>query len=291
MNSKLTFFFTIFGMILFCVGICFCEEQGSSSALVQKVNNGSVNWSAGYVEAVGIGVPPEGSLGRPNAHAMAMRAAKVDAYRNLLEITKGVQVDSTTVIRDYAVESDVINTQVSGLVKNAEVVDERYMSDGSLEVKLRMPLYDNLVKIILPVVIKKQKDVPPKKTAGRSDKSSPANESPVVYTGLIIDARGIKALPAISPRVIDEEGNEIYSITLIDHSFAEIQGISGYARDLNTAKHNKRVTDKPLTVKALQANGSAKSNFVVSATDARKIRASEKKKSFLKECRVIIVLD
>jgi len=44
------------------------------------------------------------------------------------------------------VESDIINTQVEGLVKGAVVVDQQYMSDGTVEVKLRMPLYGELSK-------------------------------------------------------------------------------------------------------------------------------------------------
>ena len=151
MKSRFMSIAVIAGILLLFTGAGFCQEKVSMNEWVEKVGQGSVNWSAGYIEAVGIGAPADKSIGKANARPMALRAAKVDAYRNLLEITKGVQVDSATSVKDFTVESDVINTQVSGLVKGAVVVDQQYMSDGTVEVRLRMPLYGNLAQIIMPL--------------------------------------------------------------------------------------------------------------------------------------------
>ena len=96
-----------------------CQDKVSASDLVDKVGQSSINWSAGYIEAVGIGAPPEKMAGKINARPIALRAAQADALRNLLEITKGVQVDSSTSVKDFTVESDVIDTQVNGLAKSS----------------------------------------------------------------------------------------------------------------------------------------------------------------------------
>ncbi|MDX8378183.1 MAG: hypothetical protein R8L53_09200, partial [Mariprofundales bacterium] len=90
---------------------------------IQDTANGSINWSEGSMQATGIGVPPEKYLKQPaRARAMAKRAAKVDAMRNLLEQLQGVQVTSQTFVKDLAAESDLVRAKTEGLVRNASMV-------------------------------------------------------------------------------------------------------------------------------------------------------------------------
>lgn len=287
------------GILLLWTSAAFCQNAISMSEWVEKVGQGSVNWSAGYIEAVGIGAPPDRSLGKINARPMALRAAKVDAYRNLLEITKGVQIDARTTVKDFTVESDIINTQVEGMVKGAQIVDQQYMSDGTAEVKLRMPLYGELSKIMIPLSIQKRKEVPPPPVAAPAPPPAPAVTAPapppppvgVTYTGLVVDARGIQARPAMSPRIYDEDGKEVYGSANVDREYAVQQGMSGYARDLTAAQSNQRVTANPVTVKGLKTGGAGRSDVIISNADAQQIRASAENASFMKKCRVMIVLD
>ncbi len=72
------------------------------------------------------------------ARLTTLRAAKVDAYRKLAEQIYGSVVTSKTTIRDMAAESDQITSRVDGLVKGAEVADEKYFSDGSVTVTLTL---------------------------------------------------------------------------------------------------------------------------------------------------------
>jgi hypothetical protein len=281
------------GIVFLWASAGFCQNAVSMSEWVEKVGQGAVNWSAGYIEAVGIGAPPDRSVGKINARPMALRAAKVDAYRNLLEITKGVQVDARTTVKDFTVESDVVNTQVEGLIKGAQVVDQQYMSDGTVEVRVRMPLYGNLSQIMVPLAIEKRKSVPQPAPAAPAPPAPAvtAPPAPVTYTGLVVDARGIGARPAMSPRIYDEDGKEVYGSANVDREYAVQQGMSGYARDLTAAQSNQRVTANPVTVKALKTGGPGKSDVIISNADAGQIRASAENASFMKKCRVMIVLD
>jgi len=272
-------------MLLF-TGAAIGQDKISMSEWTEKIGQGAVNWSAGYIEAVGIGAPPDRSIGKANARPMAMRAAKVDAYRNLLEVTKGVRVDSTTTIKDFTVESDVINTQVDGLVKGAVVTDTQYMSDGTVEVTVRMPLYGNLSQVVVPLSIEKRKDLRPPE----AKPAAPAAPG-VTYTGMVIDARGIQARPAMSPRIFDEDGKEVYGSANVDREYAVQQGMSGYARDLTAAQSNQRVTNNPVTIKALKTSGAGKADLIISNADAQAIKASAENATFMKKCRVMIVLD
>lgn len=292
----------IVGVIFLCTGIGFCQESsegkgGSTewtkiieSKVSEKVGDkGLVNFEEGYIEAIGIGAPPEPHYGKPQARPMALRAAQVDAYRNLLETVQGVQIDSATTVKDFVVESDVINAKVSGLVKGAAVVDKAYLSDGTVEVTVRMPL-SGIAKAVIPqaIIDDKKTDMKEHKPVPFSKKKAPEGE---VYTGLVIDGRGFQARPAISPKIFDENGAEVYGTLIVKREYAIQQGISGYARDLTSAQSNPRVTDNPMTIKAVSAEGTGKTDFRISNEDAKNVRAAKENLKFLQKCRVMIVLD
>ncbi len=101
MKSRFTSIAVIISLIFFFNGIGICQDKASASDWVDKVGQGSINWSAGYVEAVGIGAPPEKLAGKINARPITLRAAQKDVLRNLLEIIKSVQVDSAKTVKDF----------------------------------------------------------------------------------------------------------------------------------------------------------------------------------------------
>ena len=275
--------------------------------LVQNVSSrGSVNWSEGIITATGIGSPPEKYFGKLQAPSMALRAAQLDAYRNLVEVTKGVRIDSATVVEDAMVESDMIRSQVDGMVKGAQVIKKEYLSDGTVEVALVMSLRGGFAQLMLPEDIEQVpeiKTIPPTTTAlQETEKAEEApapgppesmNPSPatVIYTGLVVDARGLGARPAMSPRILDETGQEVYGSAYVSREYAVQQGMAGYAKDLTASQTNSRVKDQPLTVKGLKAEGPGQSDLIISNADADKIRGASENLSFLKKCRVMICVD
>jgi hypothetical protein len=122
-------------------------------------------------------------------------------------------------------------------------------------------------------------------------KASESPLVPVVYTGMVVDARGIQARPAMFPRIFDQDGKEVYGLANVDREYAEKQGISGYTRDLTTAQSNQRVGANPITVKTVRISSAAKSDIIISNADAQKVRSSAESASFLKRGKVMIVLD
>lgn len=270
--------------------------------LVQQIGNGNVNWTEGLIEAKGIGVPPEKYYGKPQARPMALRAAKMDAMRNLLEVTQGVRIDSSTTVKDYAVENDVIMSRVQGVVKGAQIVKQEYMSDGTVEITMQMSLNGDLAHVILPQgtptepayappppppVAPPTTPPPPPETSGDATLQTMSK----VYTGMVVDARGLSAKPAMSPKVIDENGQEVYGSAYVSREFAVQQGMSGYAKDIDSAKKNQRVTDNPLTVKGIKTKGPGRSDIVISNADANMLKGAAENLSFMKKCRVMIVVD
>ncbi len=301
MKSKGAVIVGIMAMLCFLfAGVTLCPTQGEakekewSRIIESKVadqvgDTGIINYEDGYVEAVGIGAVDPAKVKGSNARPMCLRAATVVAYRNLLETTKVVQVDSQTTVKDFVTESDVINAAISGFVKGARTVNTDYLSDGTCEVTLRMSLSGRFAQTIIPKAIQEEqkRESPPPPPV----KSGPAPAGATVYTGMVVDARGLGARPAMSPKIVDETGAEVYGSMVVDKTFAVSQGISGYARDLTAAQGNQRVTNNPLTVKGVNAEGAGKADIKISNDDARQIRSAAENLSFMKKCRVMIVLD
>jgi len=236
------------------------------------------------ITAVGIGAPPAQPVNAAQARAMAERAAQVVALRNLLEAVKGVRVDSTTTVENFMVTSDVIKTEVSGFIQGAMPVDKKYMSDGSVEVTVGMRLTGALADALLP----KGSAVPPTTTAIPGGTPEAQGQ---LYTGLIIDARGLGVRPAMAPKILNEDGKENYVSAWINRDYAVREGMVGYLKDPAAAQMNPRVTDKPMIVKAIKVSGDARVDAVISNADAAALQSASQNLSMLEKCRVIILVD
>lgn len=257
--------------------------------LIEQKENGFINWSKGFIISKGIGAPPEKYYDKPAARPMAIRAAKIVALRNILEIVNSVRIDSTTVVKDFAIKKDVIMSKVEGMVRGAEVVKTEYMTDGTVEVTMKMNLNGGFAQLVLPDDVKPIEPLTPVSQSKTDPPPAPLTKSG--FTGLVVDSRGLNAHPAMAPKILDEDGQEVYGSAFVSREFAVQQGMSGYAKNIKAAGQNPRVTDKPLTVKGLRTQGPGRSNIVISRADAAKLRNSAEHLSFLRKCRVMIVVD
>jgi hypothetical protein len=115
--------------------------------------------------------------------------------------------------------------------------------------------------------------------------------SQTVFTGLIIDAQDLALFnPPASPKIIDEDGREVYGSAYADREWAIKQGIVGYAKSLAKAKANPRVSGNPLVIKAIRVTGANMGHLVLSNEDARKIRKLAEHLNFLSHAKVMIVV-
>jgi hypothetical protein len=260
------------------------QLMGTIKDVEQPVGStGKVDWTTGVLTAVGIGAPPAQPANAAQARAMAERAAQVVAYRNLLEAVKGVRVDSTTTVENFIVTSDAIRTEVSGIIQGAMIMDKKYMSDGSVEVTVGMKLTGALADTLLPKTL----PTPPTGLTGTLAPGTPGQ----LYTGLIVDARGLGVKPAMAPKILNEDGKEVYGSAWINRDYAVREGMVGYLKDPVQAQTNPRVADKPLMVKALKVAGDARVDMVITNADAAMLHNIAENLSMLQKCRVIILVD
>jgi hypothetical protein len=122
----------------------------SAADLIENLGEGRVNWSLGLVTANGIGAPPKAIKNPAQIRAMTQRAAISAARRNLLEVLKGVKIDSETKVESFLLSSDVIKTQVGGILQGSQVMQARYFSDGSIEVTVGVQLQAGLTSALMP---------------------------------------------------------------------------------------------------------------------------------------------
>jgi hypothetical protein len=111
------------------------------------------------------------------------------------------------------------------------------------------------------------------------------------FTGLLIDAKGLGVMPAMAPKVVDENGNEVYGSKYVSRDYAVKQGMMGYDKDVNAARNNPRVANNPLIIKGLKAGGTNQTDIVVSNADAQRIHAAAQTQNFLDKCRAMTILD
>lgn len=99
-------------------------------------------WVPITIRATGGGAPPGPgrSVNAAQERLLAERAAKVDAYRNLLEQAYGLTLTSASTVRDFVTESDVIKTRVEAYVRGGKVTDVRHLPDGGVEVDVEVLL-------------------------------------------------------------------------------------------------------------------------------------------------------
>jgi hypothetical protein len=263
--------------------------------------NGSINYGDRTIQAIGIGFIPENVINAGQARRSAMRIAKQDALRQLIEIVNGVNVTSETTVSG-AMFDDVIKTQVQGAIRGARQIGEpKYLSDTSVEVVYEVKMAD-ISRVLLPMAEKAPTltfdnvnvtvsgtvaAAPEQQQAGTADTGVKSGG----VTGIIIDGTGLGLRPAMSPRILNQGGSVVYGPGQYSRDYAAANGVAGYAKSLDQAKSDTRVQGNPLIIRAASTSGSSSADVIISNADAGKLAVADGAAGLLKNCRVMFVLD
>ncbi len=253
----------------------------SAQGMVQELDKGAIDWTNLVIYATGIGAP---SPNMPQAaqRPTTKRAATADAYRNLLEIVQGVNITSETTVENFMLKDDVIRSKVEGIIKHFKEDKVKYMSDGTIEVTIKMVISGELAKVLLPL-FGQPKEIPV--VSG----SLTDTEKAIEYTGLIIDVRNFTVLPCMAPKVYNEDNTPIYDASYVDADYAVKMGVVGYVKDIEMAKKDERVVGNPMVITASRT-ASNSMDVYVTAADAAKVTNNVKLLEAVKKCKVMFVL-
>jgi hypothetical protein len=269
----------------------------NNSDVLEKSGQGIINWSKGTIQATCI---PTRNNGLNQKHRPF--SATGDTYRDellndVLKTAESVRIDNSIYVSDFVRETKEYFSKIKDLVSDSQIVLRTDTKDHITRATARMPIFGGFSQLILPGDIKQVQTI--QLVAPTNVNSSSANNRPNTtklnrahpYTGLIVDARNIGALPALVPIIYDENGNEVYGPAFVSREFAVQYGLAGYTHSFETALSHIRVNDNPLIAKGLRLHPSGPCNIVISNMDASRIRSTYEHLSFFRECHVMIVLD
>jgi hypothetical protein len=264
------------GLILLSVALPLLTGARTSwaQALTDMIDGG-VNWTRQIMYGKGIGVAQSAAASEPG-RALAIKAGAALARRELLALVRGLRIDSATTAHDAMTPNSVVEARVGSVVQRAQLVDVRELGGGAVEVTVAMPVTGELAALLLP--------------PGRSRPPRPLTAT-IIYTGLVIDARGLGVKPALALKVVSEDGQEVYGFSVADRTWVIQQGMAGYSTNLPAAQAHERVAHRPLTIKAMAAAGANKTDVVVSNSDARVLLGAGQNLAFLEKARIMVVVD
>jgi hypothetical protein len=210
---------------------------------------------------------------------------------NLFSAIQKIRIDGSTRVADLIQKGSMVRNQLHSMIQQAQIVKRGYLSNGAVELTLAFDLKGGFAQLALPPDIQ---PVPQIKTLRKPASEAAENGkrgTPRTYTGLILDARGLSARPAMSPKIVSEAGDEVYGPTYVSREFAVQKGMVQYTCSLESGKDSPRAGCMPLLVRALRTQGLNRSDFIVSNADANEIQGEHMNLQFLKECQVTIVID
>lgn len=286
------------------------------SVRAQEEGRGGIDWVGGVVTAVGTGTSSKPSMGQ--ARALARRAAMVDAQRNLLEIIKGVKVDSETTVENFVVTRDVIKTNVSGLVKGARLVKQAVerQPDGSMLATVEMriclnPCPESTSSLVQALDLEKKKDekpIPPPLPETVTAPPPPPPEAPPppnparVYpydrtkpvTGVVFSLEGRMFERVIMPVVVtageDKALFTVYSAKSVKPVVVRTYGVVRYADTVDQALKNQYLGGNIMVIPA--ADITADKMILIKIGNAKTIEESTRYgNDYLGDAKVVIAAD
>ncbi len=257
------------------IAVLLCFFIGLPSAVpvfAQGETKGGINWVEGYVSAIGNGTSDRPSAGQ--ARLLARRAAVVDAHRNLLEMIKGVKVDSQTTVENFMVTQDIIKTNVSGVVKGARIVKESVerQPDGSFLATVEMHICINQCKdsshsLVQALSLDKKADdtpVPPQLPEAVAPTEPPkeptepkkeyAYDTTKPVTGVVFNLEGRMFERVIMPVVVttgeDKNFFTVYSAKSVKPGVVRTYGVVRYADTVDQALKIEHLGNNVMVVSA-----------------------------------------
>lgn len=213
---------------------------------------------------------------------MGYRAAQVDAYRQLLESVKGVQVDADSTMENFMLTNDVVKTKVNGLVQGAVIVNKFKDADG-YHVVMEVPVFG--VGSVAAAVIPSNPAPAPLPAPEVIVPQAPVTAAVGAYTGVIVDCTGLGIQTAMAPGIFTPDLQVVYGLEHFSDSVVINRGYVGYSKSLNSGV--QRAGANPLVIKAQSVHKFV--NPVISPADAGRILAENKVSGFLAQGNVVFV--
>jgi len=209
--------------------------------------------------------------------------ARSRARENLLDLIKLVHFDSRTV-GEIMVGDKLIESRIETLVGSAYQQGEiEYLERNEVAIALAINM-SSLAEILIDASGYMSEGVA-QSAYLMTRAATPKSER---TSGIVIDARNIYHIPAMVPKVFNEDEKLVYGPRYYTRSRSVNRGPMGYAHSMEDGNVRRRVGNNPLLVEAVTSNDDI--NLTISNLDAERIRDAEKKFGLLTNCKVLVLL-
>ncbi len=209
--------------------------------------------------------------------------ARATARKNLLNLVKIVNFDGRTV-GEIMLEDPLTESRIGTLVGSAYQQGEiEYLEKKEVAIALAIKM-SGLAEILVDAGGHMNENLS-ESTFLMTKNSIPRRER---ASGIVIDARNIYHVPAMVPKVFNQNDKLVYGPRHYTRSRSVNRGPIGYAHTMDDGNVRRRVGNNPIVVEAISSDDTI--NITVSNIDAERIRDAEKKFGVLTNCKVIVLL-
>ena len=198
---------------IICFVICLC---------LPCISNAADWWDNDKLIAKGFGRPKKSVDNPYQAKFTAHQAALMDAYRQLAEQAKEINITATKTIGSEIESGNIRKSKINAVIKGAEVLSEEFDAENNCIIVVSVPIYgvtDSISKVVFKPVDKENFPRP------NSYKIAMGN-----YTGLIIDCGDSDLKPVLSPVIRNEDNQSVYGYSNLDYEKVLSRGMVGYVK-------------------------------------------------------------
>ena len=209
--------------------------------------------------------------------------AKAQARENMMGLIKIVNFDGRTVgeiMDDDPLTQRRVETLVGSAYQQGEI---EYLERQEVAIALAVKM-SGLAEILVDAGGHLNENIS-QSTFLMTRNATPKSER---VSGVIIDARNIYHIPAMVPKVFNEEDKLVYGPRHYTRSRSINRGPMGYAHNLDDGNVRRRVGENPLIIEAMSSEDNT--NLTISNADSEKVRDVEKRFGLLTNCKVLVLL-
>ena len=280
--TKLAFF------LLFTITFSFSAD-GSRSSVIRS-ENGFIDYANRVIVCRGTADINQRDIGDGSLNVigtnlrLSKAEARSDARQNLVDLIKLVNFDGRII--SELIDSDrLIENRIETLISSAFQQGEiEYQEDNQLSIALAVKM-SGLAEILVDAKGYLKEDMLTQPSYLMTRSVVPKSER---VSGIVIDARNIYHIPAMVPKVFNEDYTLVYGPRHYTRSRSVNRGPIGYAHSMDDKTVLRRVGENPLYIDA--KSNADDVNLMVANSDAKKIREAEEKFGVLRDCKVLVLL-
>ncbi len=209
--------------------------------------------------------------------------AKSQARKNMIGLIKIVNFDGRTV-GEIMYEDPLTQRRVETLVGSAYQQGEiEYLERQEVAIALAVKM-SGLAEILVDAGGHLNENIS-QSTFLMTRNATPKSER---ISGVIIDARNIYHIPAMVPKIFNEENKLVYGPRHYTRSRSINRGPMGYAHNIDDGNVRRRVGENPIVIEAMSSEDNT--NLTISNVDSERVRDVEKRFGLLTNCKVLVLL-